>query len=302
MILGSGFSLVMRSWRMVLWLYGVNFLLGLLMLLPAYSILRQETGSSLEYLKLLNGFDYTVYADFKRYHGSVIDLLKSIGFWLGLLSLILAVFFSGGILFQLAVGPDRRQTFRLGGFLAASAQYVGRFFRLSLWVGGSLFLLAFFFMLVGALLVLGLSDTLREGEMIYVLIGCFLLFSFSALVLLCVGDYAKILLFRQDSSRILPVVGQAIRFVRTHFQKTFGYYLILVSMGTATFAIYFLMDSWIVASGWFGIVLLFLIQQFFIFSRVFLKVWTLATAVGVWANQERPVTSTQTIEDVRRMN
>ncbi|WP_146624408.1 hypothetical protein [Larkinella arboricola] len=290
MIVAGAFPLVLRSWRMVLWLYGVNFLMSLLVLLPAYATLRREMGTSLEYLKLLNGFDFTVYSDFRHSHGAATDSLLTVGFWLGLLYLLISVFFSGGMLRQLASATDRRQTFQASWFLVASMQSFGRFFRLFLCVAGFILLLSVVFLLLGGLGGLALSETLNEEELSYFALACLLLFGLSVLFTLCVGDYAKILLFRRNETHALPAFREAMRFVLSHVRAAFGNYLLLNGVGAICFAIYFLLDSWIVTGGWAAIALLFLIQQLFIFSRIALKVWALATATTVFTIQKNHLT------------
>ncbi|GAB3321776.1 hypothetical protein GCM10027299_16740 [Larkinella ripae] len=295
MVIVNSFWVTVRSWRLVLWLYGSGFLLGLLMLLPAYAALRQETGFSREYLKVLDGFDYTVYTDFRQYHGSVINPLLTLGFWLGVLYLVLGLFVSGGILGQVSGASGRWQPFRVGRFLAVGAHYFGRFFRLFLWTGGFLALAALLFGLVGGLVLSGLSEVLNEQEMIYMLLGFSLLFSLVALVVLCAGDYARILLFREDTTRTLAALRQALRLVLADFRVIFGLYLLLMSMGGGGFAIYLWIDSWIESRDWPGLLAVFAVQQVFIFSRQFLKVWTLATATQVLANRPHQPTIYQSV-------
>ncbi|GAB3267097.1 hypothetical protein GCM10027347_35560 [Larkinella harenae] len=284
MVLVKAFKLALRSWRMVFWLYGVNFLIGLLMLIPAYTTFRREAGSSRAFLKLLEGFDYTVYADFMHNSKSAMMPFLTIGFWFGVLYLFLSLFFSGGILLNLL--PNRQQPFRVSWFLAASVQNFGRFFRLLLCVGGFIFLVALGGLCIGGLGAIILSEMVNEETMIYFLLACFSLVAMLFLLAVCVGDYAKILLFRQDRKRALAAFRQAIRFVLSNFCQTIGFYLLLVSMAGGCFAIYFLVASWLVTHGWTEIVLLFLIQQVFIFLRVFLKVWTLSVAMTVFSHQE----------------
>ncbi|RRA99132.1 hypothetical protein [Larkinella rosea] len=282
MLIFSAFRLVLRSWRMVLWLYLVNAGLGLLVLLPAYSVIRSETGSSLEYLKLLNHFDYTVYTDFRHTSGPAIDSLLAVGRWLGGLYLIVSIFFSGGILLEVSPASQIRQPFRLSRFLSACVHFFGRFFRLFLYVLSILLVIAFFGIFVGALAGYSLSEVSNEESVIYFAVGCVLVFGFLGLLMLCAGDYAKVLLFRRDENRALPAFIQAVRFVFAHFRLTFGLYLLLLSMGAVGFTIYFLIESLIVTSGWLPIGLLFIFQQLLIFSRVFLRVWMLATAMAVF--------------------
>ncbi|MFC5410452.1 hypothetical protein ACFPMF_14090 [Larkinella bovis] len=272
---------------MVVWLYGINFCIGLLIMLPTYATLRRETGFSREYLKLLDGFDYTVYNDFMHNHGSAVNPLLSVGLWLGVFYLLLSLFFAGGQLLQVSATTDQRQLFRLSRFLAASVQYFGRFFRLFLCVAGFIALAGFVFVCLGALAGLSLSETSDERAVFGVLLICFFLFGTVALLAVCAGDYAKILLFRQDENRAFPAFWQGMRFVVRNFRTAFGSYLLLVGLAAAGFGLYFWIESWLVTSGWAGIAILFVVQQWFVFSRIFLKVWILATAGQRFAEKAR---------------
>ncbi|GAB3932244.1 hypothetical protein GCM10028804_46260 [Larkinella terrae] len=273
----------------------MNAGLGLLVLLPAYATLRGEAGSSLEYLKLLNHFDYTVYTDFRHTSGPAIDSLLAVGRWLGGFYLVVSVFFSGGILLEVSPSGPIRQPFQLSRFFPACVHFFGRFFRLFLCVLSAILVIAFIGLFIGALAGYSLSEISNEESVIYLLLGCLLVFGFLVLLLLCAGDYAKVLLFRRDEKRAFLAFTQAMRFVFAHFRLIFGLYLLLLSIGAVCFAIYFLIESLIVTSGWAGIAVLFVFQQLLIFSRVFLKVWTLTTALTVFIRHETQSTSYQPI-------
>lgn len=270
----------------LLWLiYGITFVLGLLVALPFYNTLKLEDQNSLAFMKLLNGFDYTIYSDFMHRSGRVLSPLFSVGRWLGVLYIFLSLFFSGGILLRFS---QVRFHFDTGSFWLGCSQYVGRFLRL--------FGVTFLFVLVGSglWLVIGtlmnviMSDSLTERGLFWIGLGFFILAALTATFVLCIGDYAKVIMFRDDERRALRAFGQAGRLVLRHPGKTYGLYLLLILAGTALFGVYFLLDGAILMSNWLTILLMLVVQQALIFARVGLKVWSLGTAYRVYESLPKP--------------
>lgn len=272
------------SLRLIWLLYGVTLGLGLLAALPLYNTLNVEDQNSLAFLNLLNGFDYTVFSDFMHRSGRAIGPLMSVGRWLGLLYVLFSVFVAGGILERFAQlsASQTSASFQAGTFLSACSQYVGRFLRL--------FGVTFLFVLVGAglWLVIGtlvsmtLSDTLTERGVFWIGLVFFILFVLTATLLLCIGDYAKVLMFRENERNALRAFGRAGRLVWSDLGRTFGPYWLLIGIGTVLFGLYFLIDDLITMRNWLTILIMLVVQQAFIFARVGLKVWSLGTAYRVY--------------------
>lgn len=158
--LRTAFRQTLRSLPLVWFIYGVTLVLGLLAALPMYATLRAEDQDSRAFLNLLDGFDYTVYSDFMHRSERAIGPLLSVGRWLGLLYVVLSLFFAAGILYQFTQGERGR--FHVGTFLGVCSHYVSRFLRLAgvtflfVLVGAGLWLV------VGSLVGVALSDTLTE--------------------------------------------------------------------------------------------------------------------------------------------
>ena len=273
------------SLRFVGFIYGVTLVLGLLAALPFYNALKVEDQNSREFLKLLDGFDYTVYADFMHRSERVIAPLLSVGRWLGVLYIFLSLFFAGGIL-MLFSSNNRRMS--VGEFLAVCNAYVGRFLRLFSVVGLFVLAGAVIWLVLGALIGILLSDTFTERGLFWIGAVFFALFALSATLILCIGDYAKILMFRHDEPRAFRAFGQAGRFVLRNLTRTYGLYWLFIGIGTALFGLYFLLDALIPMQSWPTILLLFVIQQTLIFGRVGLKVWWLGAACGVYDSLPEP--------------
>ncbi|MVM31596.1 hypothetical protein GO755_16230 [Spirosoma sp. HMF4905] len=278
----------------LLWLiYGITLVLGLLVALPFYNTLKVEDQNSLAFLNLLNGFDYTIYSDFMNRSQRVISPLISTGRWLGLLYIFLSVFFAGGILLRFSQ-PNTQ--FSSGLFWQGCSHYFGRFLRLFavtllfVIVGAGLWLVA------GSLVGIALNDTLTERGQFWIGVVFFALFALTATLLFCIGDYAKVLMFREDEHNAFRAFGQAGRLVIRNLTRTYGLYGLMIVIGTGLFGIYFLLDEAILMSNWLTILLMFVIQQAMIFIRVGLKVWSLGTAYNQYEKFPKPILIPQPIQ------
>lgn len=282
--LSTAFQQTLRSAWLVSLLYGITLVLGLLAALPFYTTLIVEDQNSLAFLNLLGGFDYTVFSDFMHRSGRAIAPLMSVGRWVGVLYVLLSIFFAGGILARFTQFHALRSTnsFSIGLFWQACSYYVGRFMRL---FGVTLlFVLAGsgLWLVVGSLVGITLSDTLTERGEFWIGVVFFTLFTFTATFILCIGDYAKVLMVREDEANAFRAFGRAGRLVVRNIGKTYGLYCLLILIGTGLFGIYFLIDEAVPMSNWFTILLMLIVQQALIFTRVGLKVWSLGTAYTVY--------------------
>jgi len=283
--LTTSFRQLIGSLRFVWLIYAVTLVLGLLVALPFYNTLQAEDQNSREFLKLLDGFDYTVYSDFMHRSERAISPLLSVGRWLGVLYIFLSIFFTGGILMLFSSGNRR---IGVGEFFAVCSAYVGRYVRL--------FGVVLLFVLAGAViwLVIGLlagvllSNALTERGLFWVSAVFFGLFVLSATLVLCIGDCAKILMFRDDEQRAFRAFGQAGRLVLRNRVRLYGLYWLFIGIGTALFGLYFLLDGLISMRNWPTILLLLIIQQALIFGRVGLKIWWLGTAAIVYDALPKP--------------
>ena len=273
------------SVRLVWLIYGITLVLGLLAALPFYNTFTSEDQNSLAFLNLLKGFDYTVYSDFMHRSERAIFPLLSVGRWLGILYLFLSVFLAGGILLRFSQ-PNTR--FSVGMFWQGCSHYFSRFLRLFgvtllfVLVGAGLWLV------VGSLVSVAVSDTFTERGLFWIGAGFFALFVLTATLLLCIGDYAKVLMFREDEHNTFRAFGKAGRLVLRNAGRTYVFYWLLILIGAGLFGLYFLLDEVVPMQNWPTILLMFISQQVFIFLRVGLKVWSLGTAYAVYQTLPQP--------------
>lgn len=278
-VLTTSFRQLTGSLRFVWLIYAITLVLGLLAALPFYNTMLAEDQNSRAFLNLLDGFDYTVYSDFMHRSERALSPLMSVGRWLGVLYIFLSIFFAGGIL--MLFSPSSQRVSR-GEFMAVCSAYIGRYVRLFGVVGLFVLAGAVIWLVMGVLVGFLLSDAFTERGLFWIGILFFGLFVLSATLILCIGDYAKILMFRHDEQRALRAFGQAGRFVLRNLTRTYGLYWLFIGLGTALFGLYFLLDGLILMQNWFTILLMFIVQQMLIFGRVGIKVWSLGAASNMY--------------------
>lgn len=294
--LALAFRQTMASLPMVGLVYALTLGLALLVALPMYSTLTSEDQDSLAFLNLLHGFDYTVVTDFMKRSGPAVKAVFGMVRWLNLTYLLLTIFLTGGILLRFAqltslqgrpVGVGSR--FRAGLFWEGCSQYVGRMLRL---FGVTLLFVlvtGIIWLIVGILIGSAVSSEHSERVVFGVSMVFFGLFAFTTTLLLCIGDFAKVLLFRADAQGAFRAFGQAGRLVLRNPVKTYGPYLVFVLIGTGCFALYFLLENLLAVDGWLMIALLFISQQVLIAVRVGLKIGWLGMAYSIAETFPRPV-------------
>lgn len=271
--------ITLKSRPMLSILYGASLALGLLVALPLFSTLTAEDADSLAPLQMLPGFDYTVYSDFMAQNDKAVSPLLRVGRWVGVAYLLLSVFFAGGILYRFAQpGPS----FRMVDFWRASSTYFGRYLRLLGVTVLFVFSAGLIWLVIGALAIIALTDTFTERGLFGIGASAFGLFSIAVTFILCVGDYAKVIMFREDETGAFRAFGTASRFVWRHLPTTYGRYWLLIGLGTGLFGLYFVLDELIGMTNWLTIGLMLLIQQGFILSRIILKIWNLGIAYTLY--------------------
>jgi hypothetical protein len=286
---------ILASSPMIGLIYALTLGLAMLVALPMYGTLTTESQGSLAFLNLLHGFDYTVVTDFMKRSGPAVKAVFGMVRWLNLTYLLLTIFLTGGILLRFAqltslqgrpLGMGSR--FRAGLFWEGCSQYVGRMMRLFgvtllfVLVTGTIWLI------VGILVGSAVSNEHSEREVFGVSMVFFGLFAFTTTLLLCIGDFAKVLLFRADAHGAFRAFGQAGRLVLRNPAKTYGLYLLFILIGTGCFALYFLLENLLSVDGWLMIAVLFVGQQVLIAIRIGLKVGWLGTAYGIAQTLPRP--------------
>lgn len=283
-ILRQAFRRTAQNWQIVLVIFLVNFTLGLIIAFPSFSIIKAESEQSLAFEKLIKDFDFTVFYDFMHKSGKSLVSMIPMSLVLSGFYIALNIFFSGGILSQFTL----RNTFKLSEFLKNSGHYFLRFFLL--------FLIQLISLILGFIVILimfgifgGIADGKTEPTFLAWMIFPSAFAFYYITYLLNVGDYARVLLHRDELLNPWKAFEKATDYVFRNF-KTMQIYLAIVVVSFAVMLVYLFLESSIGMTSGFKIWLMFIIQQFFIFCRVFIRTWNLSNAFDFVSLRPIPLT------------
>jgi len=283
-ILRQAFRRTAQNWQIVLVIFLVNFTLGLIIAFPSLSIIKAESEQSLAFDKLITDFDFTVFNDFMHKNGNSLVSIMPVSLLLAGLYTLLNIFFSGGILSQFTI----RDTFKLSEFLKNSWHYFIRFFMLFL-----IQLISLILGFIAILTVFGIFGVLVDGKTEPTFVAWMIFpsaFAFYYITyLLNVSDYARVLLHRDALLNPWKAFEKAADYVFRNF-KTMQVYWAIVVVGLSIILIYLMLESTIGMTSGFKIWLMFVIQQFFIFCRIFIRTWNLSNAFDFVSLRPIPLT------------
>jgi hypothetical protein len=287
-ILQIAFRLTAHHWKMTLFIFIINLVFALVIAQPFYTTLGEQTANSMEMDKLVTGFDFTTFSDFLRVSGKKLAFLFPLIIILGIIYFILNLFFSGGIIDKFG---KPNEAFNISQFINASKRYFLRFLGLFLFQ----ILLSVLVLLIGGVLFL-IAGNIAEGgterTYFYAFLIPFLIFLGLITIVWLIGDYAKIIVYREGCS-IWKAFKAAIGYVFKN-PKTIWLYWLLIAVFLVIGLIYLLMDATIGMTSIFTIGLMFVLQQTFVFIRVFIRNWQIGTTSEFYSL--RPILDLRQIE------
>jgi hypothetical protein len=256
--------------RLVLLLYAVNLLLAVPIALGFRSTVAVAFGHSTSPESLIRGFDYTVVQDFMDHHGREIESLfrQLVGF--AFVSMLLSTFLAGGTLSTLR---DQNGGFSAETFFRDCGKYFARFFRLFLIFGILLILLAVVLSAgLGAALTQMIDNADSEVGAFAAFIGVGLAFVLPVMLLMMAADYAKIITVTNDARSVTGAARDAFRFILKNFFSAVGLQLTLLVLLFLLVAAYWGIEGFIGMTSPLSIAVVFLIQQLFMISRMWIRV------------------------------
>ena len=263
-----------REMRMSLLLYLLNLLAAAGLAFAFRSAVSTGLDSSMSISELLGSLNFTVWQDFMVKHGKEISGVFNQIVWLALLYMLINTFLAGGIL---RILREEGTKFSLKEFFAGCGTFFFRFFRLFLVFGILLVLIAFVLTaLLGAFYTVVTAQALSEVTVIVWWIILAIVFLFVMMIVIMVEDYAKVIVVTSDARSMLKTAWHSAGFVFRHFFGTLGLQLLMLLVPVVLFAIYVWLDLSIGMASAGTILLMFVLQQLFIFSRVWARVFFFA--------------------------
>ncbi len=265
--LEHGFAQMRANPRMVLVFYLANFFFGLILLLPFRAMLSSYLGDSAMGAKLGGPLDMDFVFEFFSNNQGVTAMQTSLLLIVPGLYWLFGLFLSGGAL-SIFASQDR---YTPQQFWGSAATYFGRFVRLALCsipVLIALFCVQY--------LELGVQQ-LVWGEDAYqnitywdgwTRIG---IMALSMIFFGAIFDYARIHAVLNEEKKMRVSLWQGLKFSLKNFLATFGLALLVFLAGALVLAIYNPIANSFSAPSGLIVFMLFLLQQFYMFARMTLK-------------------------------
>ena len=276
----NGFVLAYRAKKLITTIFLITLFLALIVAIPFGSTIEKKAGNSMAFYSLLKDFNYSVYQDFmNQFSGSIYPFI-SVAIWMGVFYLLFTIFFEGGIL-DILIRNERK--YSLITFWGASARYFSRFLRLAVYSVVIQIVIAIA-VYIPVINVLDLVSANAESEktLFCILLSGVVIHLIFFIFILTVTDYAKIMMVENKKYKPLKTLFKSFGFVLRHFLSTYFLYLSLLIVPVILFIIYFEFEAQIVMSTGEKIFIIFVIQQVFIWCRIFIKTWILGSEIFLY--------------------
>ena len=279
----AGFKKTGRSLLMTTLIYAINLVLGIVVTIPFLGGLREGAGRSLSINNLLSGYDHTVILELLNNTSFHLRHFVQQGFWIAILYLFISIFLTGGILYTLS---DSSYPFTLERFINGCRRFFLRFLKISAYALILELLIALLIILIFSFVIRG-SFTGRGSEKVifYLSVSGIGILSLFLVYILIIADYARFFLVKYDSNQVLRSLWESTRFVTRNIIFTYGLYLMLLVAPVILIYLFMLFSNIVEMGSGVAILLMFIVQQIFIWSRVFTRIWTFDSQLEYYLNK-----------------
>jgi uncharacterized membrane protein len=221
---------------------------------------------------LLSGYDHTVFQEF--FNETTVHLGQFIrqGLWIAILFFIISIFLTGGILH---IVSDKSYPFTMERFFSGSLKYFPRLLKLSIYMLVVYVLVtAIIFLIVSLITAASLTGTGSEKNLFFIVFPGLCFWLLVMIFFLIIADYTRFSIVRNDSRYVFMTIFRSMKFVSRKFPFTYCLYLMLLVAPVVLIYIYTLLPNVIGMTSAITILVMFIIQQLFIWAKVFTRVWT----------------------------
>ena len=280
----NGFVSAFKTKKLVVTIYLITLFLALIISIPFGNTIGDKAGNSMAFISLLKDFNYTVYQDFMNQYADAIYPLISIAIWTGVFYILFTIFFEGGIL---AVLTRKELKYSLTTFWGSGARYFSRFLRLAIY-SIVIQVIIFFAVYIPVINIINSVSGSVESEktLFYILLTGVVIHLILFILILTVTDYAKIMMVENEKHKPFKTLFKSFGFVLKHLLSAYFLYLGLLIVPVILFITYFWLEAEIGMSTGIKIFIIFIIQQLFIWCRVFIKIWILGSELFLYEKLE----------------
>lgn len=265
----QGRYLAKKAKKMWFLLWLMNALMAAVAALPIFALLNSELKNSLMEASMFERFNLNFASETIYKYWDALPMLLWLTLALGSVYIVLTLLTAGGIL---TVFSSSERRFTAPVFFKGCGTYFWRFFRLFLVA------LIFYGILVLALngILTSLVNKLTKSwtQERYVMLASWtrlLVVAFVFLLVNMIFDYAKVRLVIEESRSAVMATFRSIKFVWSHFGKTFALFLLCMALGLIIIAIYNPLEQVLPQDTRRWIVAVFVLQQLFIIARIYVR-------------------------------
>lgn len=269
-----GLKTANKKWKMVVYLWFMNFMFALLMVTPFYFLFQKDFSRSLMGDQMARGFDLLWFGDliyrYKDFYASLLGwlLLPAIFF------LLLFVFLNGGIMGRIVA---EEESLNLTRFFADCGKYFFRFFRVFLIsLIGYLIVFGLFFRAISFLFQLWTKNAASEWPLIFAANLKFLVMILLFSIVRMFFDYVRVRLVVEESKKAIRATILSFSFVGKRFLKAWILYLLVGLVALILGLIYLVVSQIFPSTGPLWVVL-FIWQQIYILSKMWTRVLFFST-------------------------
>ncbi|NIM90733.1 MAG: hypothetical protein GTO17_07265 [Candidatus Aminicenantes bacterium] len=269
----QGFSTANRRARLVIYLWLMNFVFSLIIITPVYILITKEFSRTLLGDIMAEGFGLLWFADLAYKYKDIPGALAGWVLAPGIIFLFLYVFLNGGLIGRIA---DEREIINFEKFFSDCGKYFFRFFRVFIISLFGYALVVIIHRLVGSLFKIWTDNASSEWPLIISSNLKFLILLLLFSIVRMYFDYVKIRLVVEDSKRTVLTSILNLAFIGRRFIKAWLLYLLVGIVGLLIGLIY-LGISRIMPSAGYLVIAVFIWQQIYIFSRMWVKLLFFST-------------------------
>ncbi|MCP2604940.1 hypothetical protein NLC29_02160 [Candidatus Aminicenantes bacterium AH-873-B07] len=276
----NGISTANSNFKIIIYLWIINFLFSLALIAPIYIMIDKNISKSLMGDRLIQGFDLFWLGDILYKFRNLSPALFGWLVFPTLFYLLLYVFLNGGIIGRLTVPFEK---VNLRNFFADCGQYFWRFFKLFLIsIIGYLVFLGLLFKLISLFLGIFTKKAVTEWPLIIVSNIKIIIFLLLFTIVKMFFDYVKIRLVISNSKKVIKETLFTLKFIGRRFLKAWGLYLLICLFSLIIAFIYMEIAHIIPKNRLLFVLAVFVWQQIYIFSRLWVKLIFFASEIGFY--------------------
>ncbi len=268
-----GFSTANRRARLVIYLWLMNFVFSLIIITPVYILVNKEFSRSLLGDTLAEGFGLMWFADLAYKYKDIPGALAGWVLAPGIIFLFLYIFLNGGLIGRIA---DEREIINFEKFFSDCGKYFFRFLRVFIISLFGYTLVVIIHKLIGSLFEIWTKNASSEWPLIISSNLKFLILLLLFSIIRMYFDYVKIRLVVEDSKRTVLTSILNLAFIGKRFIKAWLLYLLVGIIGLVIGLIYLGISRILPPSGYL-LMAVFIWQQIYIFSRMWVKLLFFST-------------------------